>query len=239
MPASRYWPLALVGAMGTWAVWSYASGGVIAELMGAALGGDRSIDGLRDALVSAGAWAPVAYVAAVTIEVMVAPIPGLLLYLPGGALFGGLFGGTLALIGNVIGASLAAWLAGAAGGRLLRIDDWPRLRRYSDRLGERGLLLVFLLRLNPLTSSDLVSYAAGLAGVPVWRVALGTALGMAPLCYAQSYASEWLFRWLPGSTLIILALALAYLAAVLYFLLRRGDRPSGPDASRRGRSLDP
>ena len=215
MRASRHWPLALVGAMGTWAVWSYASGGVMAELMGAALGGARSIDGLRDALASAGAWAP------------------------GGALFGGLFGGTLALIGNVIGASLAAWLAGAAGGRLLRIDDWPRLRRYSDRLGERGLLLVFLLRLNPLTSSDLVSYAAGLAGVPVWRVALGTALGMAPLCYAQSYASEWLFRWLPGSTLIILALAVAYLAAVLYFLLRRGDRPPGPDASRRSRSLDP
>ena len=37
--------------------------------------------------------------------------------------------------------------------------------RLSER--ERGVLVVLLLRINPLTSSDLVSYAAGLAGVTV------------------------------------------------------------------------
>ena len=71
-----------------------------------------------------------------------------------------------------------------------------------ERIRRRGLLVVMLLRLNPLTSSDLVSYAAGLVGVPVWRVALGTLVGMAPLCYAQAHASEWLFRLLPGAGIV-------------------------------------
>lgn len=187
--------------------------------------GESSLDAMRAAIESAGALAPLVYIAAVTVEVLVAPIPGLLLYLPGGALFGGFWGGTLALVGNVIGASLATWLAAIVGSRIFRVGDWPRLHNYGERIRERGLLVVILLRLNPLTSSDLVSYAAGLVGVPVWRVALGTAIGMAPLCYAQSYASEWIFRWLPGSGAIILILGASYFAVVLFVVLRTALAP--------------
>jgi uncharacterized membrane protein YdjX (TVP38/TMEM64 family) len=157
---------------------------------------------------------------AVVVEVMVAPIPGAILYAPGGAIFGGFLGGTLSLIGNVIGASLATWLAARLGSRVIGSGDWPRLQTIAARVRERGVLVVLLLRVNPLTSSDLVSYAAGLAGVPVWRVAVGTAIGMAPLCYAQSYASEWLFRVLPGSGLILLGLAVAYVTVVGWLLFR-------------------
>jgi uncharacterized membrane protein YdjX (TVP38/TMEM64 family) len=103
---------------------------------------------------------------------------------------------------------------------MLGSADRPALARYATRIRERGVLVVLLLRINPLTSSDLVSYAAGLAGVAVWRVSLGTFIGMAPLCYAQSYASEWIFRVLPGSGLILLVLAAAYAVGVFYLLFR-------------------
>lgn len=220
MFARRYWPLFIVAAIGAWAMWSYATGGVVHALAAAALAGDGSIDALRDAIESTGPLAPVVYVAAVVVEVMVAPIPGVMLYLPGGAIFGGFRGGALALTGNVIGAALAAWVAGTIGTRFLNVNDWPRLQRYGDVIARRGLVVIILLRLNPLTSSDLVSYAAGFVGVPVWRVAVGTAIGMAPLCFAQSYASEWLFRWLPASGLIVLLLGAAYVAFVLFIVLR-------------------
>jgi uncharacterized membrane protein YdjX (TVP38/TMEM64 family) len=144
------------------------------------------------------------------------------LYAPGGALFGGLLGGTLSLIGNVLGASLATWLGGMFGARTLRDGDWPRLERYAQRIQRRGLWLVALLRVNPLTSSDLVSYAAGVAGVPIWRVAAGTAIGMAPLCYAQSFAAEWLFDVLPGSGFIIVGMSVAYVAVVVFVMARGG-----------------
>lgn len=180
------------------------------------------MDRLRALIESAGAFGPLIYVAAVTVEVVVAPIPGTLLYAPGGALFGGFLGGTLSLIGNVLGASLATWIGATFGARALQDGDWPRLQGYAQRIRHRGLLLVALLRVNPLTSSDLVSYAAGVAGVPIWRVAAGTAIGMAPLCYAQSYAAKWLFDVLPGSGLIVIGMGVAYFAVVVFVLVRGG-----------------
>ena len=51
--------------------------------------------------------APLAYVGCVMLEVLVAPIPGIMLYAPGGVVFGGLMGGFLSLIGNTLGAGIA------------------------------------------------------------------------------------------------------------------------------------
>jgi uncharacterized membrane protein YdjX (TVP38/TMEM64 family) len=216
----RIWPAAVIVALVGWALWSWWSDGVIGALMDAARGDGSTRDTIRDFVLSAGPLAPLVYVAAVTVEVLIAPIPGLLLYAPGGAIFGGILGGTLGLVGNVAGAALAAWLAGAAGPRMAGSGSSSRLAPLVDRVRERGILVVMLLRINPLTSSDLVSYAAGLAGVPVWRVAAGTAIGMAPLCYAQAYAADWLFDVLPGSGVIIAVLALSYVVVALWLLFR-------------------
>lgn len=220
MTLRRYWPLLLMAAIAGWAVVSWSQDGVLAAVVRAALDGDEAVETLRDIVLSAGAFAPLVYVAAVTLEVLVAPLPGALLHAPGGAIFGGFIGGTLSLAGNIIGAAIATWIAGTFGSRVIGAGDWPRLQQIAARVRERGVLVVLLLRINPLTSSDLVSYAAGLAGVPVWRVTLGTAIGMAPLCYAQSYASDWIFRVLPGSGLILVASAVVYMAIVFYLLFR-------------------
>lgn len=216
----RYWPFIPVLLIAGWAVWSWSSGGLIALIVQSASDGTETIERLRSLIIGTGAWAPVVYVLAVVVEVMVAPIPGALLYAPGGAIFGGFLGGTLSLAGNVIGAGLATWLGATLGARVTGNSDSSKLQQIAARIRERGLLVVVLLRINPLTSSDLVSYAAGLAGVAVWRVALGTAIGMAPLCYAQAYASEWIFRVLPGSGLVLLGLAAAYVAVIGWLLFR-------------------
>jgi uncharacterized membrane protein YdjX (TVP38/TMEM64 family) len=211
---------ALVLLLLVWALWSYVRGGIVHALIAAALDGGRSLDAIRAAVERAGHLGPVVYVAAVVVEVLIAPIPGTLLYAPGGALFGGLFGGALSLAGNTIGAAVATWLARTFRARLAGRLDPPQLQRLAERVGSRGLLVVTLLRLNPLTSSDLVSYAAGLAGIPVWRVALGTAIGMAPLCFAQAYASEWIFRMLPGSGLVVLVCGIAYVGVIIWIVMR-------------------
>lgn len=193
---------------------------MIAVLIQSAIEGDNGVSELRSLILSAGVFAPIVYVAAVTVEVVVAPIPGALLYAPGGAIFGGWWGGTLSLVGNVAGASLATWIGATFGARLLPAAEWPRLARYGERVRQRGILVVLLLRVNPITSSDLVSYAAGLAGVPVWRVAIGTAAGMAPLCYAQAFAAEWIFRVLPGSGVLLVAMGAAYVLVLAVLLFR-------------------
>jgi uncharacterized membrane protein YdjX (TVP38/TMEM64 family) len=149
------------------AVFSYVTSGFVYVLASGNPDDGTWVDRVRVAAASWGALAPIAYVLVVVVEVVIAPIPGALLYAPGGAIFGGFLGGTLSLIGNVLGAALACGI-----GRLLGDRMWanreadPQLIRYRDRLRDRGVWVVLLLRANPLTSSDLVSYAAGIAGVP-------------------------------------------------------------------------
>jgi uncharacterized membrane protein YdjX (TVP38/TMEM64 family) len=203
-----------------WAVASYFQDGFVAIAVDAAMGRDNGIERLRELVQSAGALGPLVYILAVAVEVVLAPIPGALLYAPGGALFGGFWGGTFSLAGNVIGAGLATWIGAAFGARLVDVDQRAGLSALRDRLHRRGMILVLLCRLNPLTSSDLVSYAAGMAGLGPGRVMTGTAIGMLPLCYIQAYAADWIFSLLPGSGLVVLVLAAAYLAVVCVVLFR-------------------
>jgi uncharacterized membrane protein YdjX (TVP38/TMEM64 family) len=225
---ARRWA-GLAGALillGTFAWWSYRHGGFVFALVQATSDRNESLDVLRRYLATWGVFGPLAYVLLVIVEVLIAPLPGTLLYAPGGAIFGGFLGGSLSLVGNVIGAGLACAIARFWGEPLTRSLDSERLTSIRDTLAARGLWLILLLRLNPLTSSDLVSYAAGLGGVPAWKVVVGTLIGMAPLCYAQAYLADRLFRVLPGSLWAVVVLGLAYAAAVVWIVFRRGSGKS-------------
>ena len=151
-----------------------------------------------------------------------------MLYAPGGLLFGGFVGGLLSLAGNTAGAGLSCWLIRTLGGeRLSRLFDSASLVELQEKLGRRGFWVVLLLRINPLTSSDLVSYAAGLTRIPVWHLMLATMLAMAPLCFAQSYLSEEIFTAFPELILPLAVAGLVYLAAVVW-IVRRLLRPDSP-----------
>jgi uncharacterized membrane protein YdjX (TVP38/TMEM64 family) len=206
--------------MAIWSVVSYLNGGFVFLLVAGTTEHPAWVQTFRDFVARWGAWAPVVYTFVVVVEVVVAPIPGPLLYAPAGALFGGLLGGTLSLVGNVIGAGIACALGSIIGERLLPKKDRSQLGRYQELLRQKGIWIVLLLRANPFTSSDLVSYAAGIAGMPPWKVALGT-LGMAPLCYLQAYFAERLFDIVPGRILVICGVGLT---AVMVFVLVAGWR---------------
>ena len=203
--------------------WSYASGGIVAVLFGPGGDSQEKVEAVRAFLNQWRGSAPLAYVVMVTVEVVVAPIPGTLLYLPGGAIFGGFWGGLLSLLGNVLGAAISCQLMRSIAGRRATESFFESrsLARYRSLIERRGLLLIVLLRLNPLTSSDLVSYAAGLTTMRVTTVAGGTLLGMAPLCFAQSYLAETLFEefpWLIWPLLVALAVYIVAVSVIIWRL---------------------
>lgn len=208
-------------------IWSWLSGGLLADLTSVEHDAAWKIDRLKAAFESCGPFAPLAYFLFVTVEVVVAPIPGLMLYAPGGIIFGGFLGGLIALLGNVFGAGIACQVTRSLGGNwLTRLLSPKTLEATQDALARRGGWFVFLLRLNPLTSSDLVSYAAGFTQIPVWKVMLATLAGMAPLCFAQAYLAEDLFDAFPGLVYPLLILCGAYLVAVV-LVVRRLARGRG------------
>ena len=80
--------------------------------------------------------------------------------------------------------------------------------------------MIFLLRVNPLTSSDLVSYAAGLTRLSVWKLMLGTLAGMAPLCFAQAYLADGLLAAFPQLIYPLVAACVVYGLVVIWIVIR-------------------
>lgn len=214
-------------------VGSYARGGIVSDLISRELSAAEKISHVREFFTSLGALAPVAYVLLTTAEVVVAPLPGAMLHIPAGFIFGGFWGGLLALIGNVLGAGLACQLMRTLGcGYVERLAASTSFVQYESRLADSGLAIIFALRVNPLTSSDLVSYAAGLTAIPVWKVMLGTLLGMAPLCWGQAYLADSMLSAFPSllyPLLILGIVSLACAAAVLRKLIRADRISVAPD----------
>ena len=211
------------------AIQSWQANGIVFDL----LRGDQSaawkVERLQSFFEACGHLAPIVYVAFVTIEVVVAPIPGLMLYAPGGIVFGGFVGGLLALIGNVLGAGIACGITRNIGSTwLTRLFPAESLEKAQTELDRRGGWLVFVLRVNPLTSSDLVSYAAGFTRIPIWKVMLATGLGMAPLCFAQAWLAESLFVAYPWLLYPLLIAGAAYVIAIV-LVVRRLQRNVGCD----------
>ncbi len=218
--------LAIVGLLALVA-WSWGSGGIVAVLLNSTIPSVEKLEHVRSVFDRFGAAAPLVYVAAVTVEVVVAPLPGLALYAPGGLIFGGFWGGLLALVGNVLGAGIAFGLARSLGRTAAqRYLKSAELAAAEEKLAARGTWIVFLLRVNPLTSSDIVSYAAGLSSMRLGPLLLGTTAGMAPLCWIQAYAAAGLVEAFPWLIQPLLALALVYVVAAIWLLRRVLTRTS-------------
>lgn len=215
----------LLGLIGLFA-WSYFCDGFAATLLDPQLPNAEKIAALRAVFEATGIFAPLLYVLFVSVEVVLAPLPGTLLYLPGGAVFGGWWGGSLSLVGNTLGAGVACLLARGLVGRQAIEGFFERraMRKTRILLRRRGWILIALLRVNPLTSSDLVSYAAGAAGLSAPRVMWGTFLGMAPLCYLQAHLAATLLDAAPWLLWPLILCGVLYIALVAYFIARSLQR---------------
>lgn len=206
---------------------SWYNNGIVGKLLDNQLSASERVLVLQHFFQEAGFLAPVAYVMFVVAEVIVAPVPGLMLYAPGGLIFGPWAGGVLAIVGNTIGAGISCFLARIAGNRwLMKISANNRMENLHEQLNRRGFWMILFLRLNPLTSTDLLSYAAGLTRIPVWHVMLATGLGMSPLCFAQSWLSDGIFHRWPGLIWPLMIAGLLYLGAIAVILSRMLKSPT-------------
>ena len=211
---------------------SWCNDGIVANLLNARLSASERVLVLQHFFQEAGFFAPVVYVMFVVAEVIVAPLPGLMLYAPGGLVFGPWLGGFLAIIGNMMGAGLSCALVRSMGNDWLgKISAEDSMERLQKQLNRRGFWMILLLRLNPLTSTDLLSYAAGLTQIPNWHVMLATGLGMAPLCFAQSWLSDGIFSRWPGLIWPLMVAGLLYLAVVAVILSRMFKSPAAAPAN--------
>ena len=174
-------------------------------------------DVLSRKLDSYGAAAPALFVLLVIIEVVTAPIPPFILYTTAGFLFGSFWGGTLALLGNILGATIAFLFARHYGRRFIEKKiPKKQLKRFDHYSITYGGLAVFLLRVNPFTSSDIVSYIAGLTNMRYHALLIGTTVGLAPIVYTQTFIGNDILQANPLLSLAYIWISIAYLVAIVY-----------------------
>jgi uncharacterized membrane protein YdjX (TVP38/TMEM64 family) len=97
----------------------------------------------------------------------VAFVPGSLLTMAAGAVFGLLSGALYVLVGALAGSAAAFLIARYAARRAIerRIADMPRFSAIDRAVGREGRKIVFLLRLSPVFPYNLLNYALGLTRV--------------------------------------------------------------------------
>ncbi|GAB2838584.1 hypothetical protein GCM10027277_01840 [Pseudoduganella ginsengisoli] len=94
--------------------------------------------------------------------------------------FGPWGGFAVALPGALIGSSLSYGAGMLLGREAVARLAGPRINLVSQRLGERGLLAIVLIRLVPVAPFPIVNMVAGASHIRLRDLLLGTAIGMTP-----------------------------------------------------------
>ncbi|MEY3223139.1 MAG: hypothetical protein RLZZ203_1995 [Cyanobacteriota bacterium] len=111
----------------------------------------------------------------------VAFLPGSILTLGAGVIFGVILGSLYVFIGATLGAT-AAFLVGrylARGWVTNKISDNKKFAAIDKAVGKEGLKIVLLTRLSPIFPFNLLNYALGITGVSLQDYFLGS-VGMIP-----------------------------------------------------------
>ncbi len=149
-------------------------------------------------------------------------LPGTLLCLVGGALFGVGFGALLNVIGATLGASLAFLTARHLAAAQVERHMSGTLQRLKHGVEREGWRFVAMVRLLPVVPYDLSCYAFGLSRIPLTQFAAANALCLLPRLTVYAYIGHSGLELLSGEgerllnlvsmvTLLIAVLLLPYL----------------------------
>lgn len=186
------------------------------------------VDILRVQIERLGMLGPAVVMFLMAANIVFSPLPSTPILLAAGAVWGPITGTVWVLLGAQIGSLIAFFIARLLGGDV--VQRWygrnPALRMLGDQTTLMGV--VFVTRLVPFMSFDLLSYGAGLTPLTWWRFALANLAGMAPMNFILVHFGSNAIGATPVSILFTLAaiggVVLITILLVIH-LRRRGIRP--------------
>ena len=140
-------------------------------------------DVLRDSLSwvqGLGAIAPIAFILIYNLATVLF-VPGLILTLGGGVLFGLGFGTVYVFIAATLGATIAFWIGRnfARSWVTEKMVGYPKFKAIDAAVAKNGFKIVLLTRLSPLFPFNVLNYAFGITQVSLKDYVLGS-IGMIP-----------------------------------------------------------
>lgn len=167
---------------------------------------------LEQQLQQLGNWAVCLFVLVYTLATVVG-VPGTVLTVAGGAVFGVVWGTFWSVIGATLGAIGAFWVA-----RYL-LRDWAEqwfgrhkaLGQFKEAVRDKPLTFVFAVRFAPICPFNLVNFLFGLTPIRCLDYSIGTFFGIIPGTLAYTWLGVTGGRALRGGNSFPLFLALCFL----------------------------
>ncbi|MEJ2070790.1 MAG: FAD-containing oxidoreductase [Syntrophobacterales bacterium] len=181
----------------------------------------------RDWIRGLGSLGPLVFLVIYIIAVVTA-LPGSVISIAAGALFGSVLGVILVSIGATVGASLAFLISRyfareSVVNWLGKSEKFQRLDRLTE---EQGAIIVALTRLVPLFPFNLLNYGFGLTRVPFWTYVFWSWLCMLPgtILYvvgADAVTKALARRHVPWVLVVAFLAALVFLVIIVRLAKRR------------------
>lgn len=134
-----------------------------------------------------GLFGPLAIILIIAIAIIISPIPSAPVALVSGALYGHALGTIYVIIGAITGALIAFMIARKLGYEYAQ-------RKFHSHFPQRIMgsqntlmLIIFVSRLAPFISFDVISYAAGLTSLSVGRFFIATLMGIIPISFILAH----------------------------------------------------
>lgn len=138
----------------------------------------------------------------VLVEVIIGIIPSVVLYPFAGLLIGSYHAIFVILLGNFIGNVVNYWQGKFIASAFLK---QKKNKEYIEKLQTDGAKALFLLRLNPITSFDSISYLAGALNMPFKTFCLVTNIALLPIIILGTiFGNEMLNGYRFGYELLII-----------------------------------
>ncbi|MGQ9681166.1 MAG: TVP38/TMEM64 family protein [Anaerolineae bacterium] len=168
-------------------------------------------------VASLGPWGPLGIIGLQIVQIVAAPVPGQLVGIASGLLFGPWLGACFNMIGVLLGNLLALLLARRCGRPLVRrLVPASALARLDRLTAAAGLPIILAIYLLPFLPGDSITLVAGLTPIPLRHIMLAVAIGRLPgillsswvgASAAQLSRTQWILAGVAVSAGIVLVLA--------------------------------
>ncbi|WP_240377593.1 TVP38/TMEM64 family protein [Bacillus piscicola] len=152
---------------------------------------EADVEAFRDYLLSFGPLAALVSGLLMVFQSVIAPLPAFVITFANGLLFGWVWGAVLSWSSAMVGASICYFIAKFFGRPVVEKLISKRALLWWDGFFEKyGKHSIFITRLVPIVSFDLVSYAAGVTAISFRHFFWATGLGQLPATLLYSYLGE-------------------------------------------------
>lgn len=152
---------------------------------------NADVEGFRDSLLYFGPMAPGVSALLMVFQSIIAPLPAFVITFANGLLFGWFWGAVLSWSSAMAGAVLCFYLAKILGRPVVeKIVTKKALTWWDQFFDKYGKHAVFIARIVPVVSFDLVSYAAGVTSISFRQFFWASGLGQLPATILYSYLGQ-------------------------------------------------